>query len=141
MRAAVGLAALTASTLLGGCSSVPPPHEPYEPASVGAATADGVKPVTLTEEGARRVGLATSSVTTVGSRSAVDYAALIYDSSGATWVYTAPEPLTFLRFQVEVAEVEQNRVVLTAGPPLGSAVVTVGAAELYGEELGISGKH
>jgi len=30
---------------------------------------------------------------------------------------------------------------LSAGPPAGTEVVTVGAIELWGAELGIAGKH
>jgi hypothetical protein len=32
-------------------------------------------------------------------------------------------------------------VILSAGPPAGTQVVTVGAIELWGAELGIAGKH
>jgi hypothetical protein len=129
------------SAALAGCSVETTTAHPYKPASVGAATADGVKPVTFTDEGARRIGLTTSTVTTVGGRTIVDYAALIYDSKGASWVYTVADPLTFLRVKVEVAEVERAQVYLVAGPLPGTSVVTVGSAQLYGEELGISGKH
>ncbi len=74
-------------------------------------------------------------------RLVVDHAALIYDSTGGAWVYAVPKSLTYLRAEVTVAAADQGRVFLTAGPVVGTAVVTVGAAQVYGEELGISGKH
>jgi hypothetical protein len=49
--------------------------------------------------------------------------------------------LTYLRAAVRVTHTDQALVFLADGPAVGTAVVTVGAAQLYGEELGISGKH
>jgi hypothetical protein len=65
----------------------------------------------------------------------VPYSALLYDIHGKTWVYKSPEPLTFVRHQVEVDYIEGDAVVLSDGPPAGTGVVTVGAAELYGTEF------
>ena len=138
--ASVGLAAAL-SMSLAGCSQTEATHKPYQPAKVGAATAAGVKPVTFTAEGARRIGLETSPVSVAGGRLVVDDAALIYDSAGGSWVYAVAEPLTYLRAAVKVTETDRGRVFLAEGPVVGTPVVTVGAAELYGEELGISGKH
>jgi hypothetical protein len=100
-----------------------------------------VKPVTFTAEGARRIGLATSTVFNASGSLVVDYTALIYDSAGGSWVYTIPEPLTYVRTPVKVSTVDQHRAFLASGPVVGTTVVTTGAAQLYGEELGISGKH
>jgi len=139
--ASVGLAAAAVAMCLAGCSQTAATHEPYKPAKVGAATAAGVKPVTFTAEGARRIGLQTRLVSEANGRLVVDDAALIYDSAGGSWVYAVAEPLTYLRAAVKIAEADQGRVFLAEGPGVGTPVVTVGAAELYGEELGISGKH
>ena len=65
----------------------------------------------------------------------------IYDAEGKTWVYTVAGPLTFQRAEVVVDRIAGGRVVLTAGPPAGSDVVTVGAMEVYGAELEIGGSH
>lgn len=70
-------------------------------------------------------------------RSVIPYAAVIYDLEGATWAYTNPDPLTFVRASIEVDYIDGDRAILTNGPPAGTAVVTAGAAELYGEEFGI----
>ncbi len=72
----------------------------------------------------------------------VPYAALIYDKQGKSWVYTVTEPLTYLRVSVVVkGEVGEDRMILSAGPPAGTEVVTVGATEVYGAELGMDGNH
>jgi hypothetical protein len=79
-------------------------------------------------------------VTLVGSsmpRKLIPHAALLYDAHGDTWVYTNPAPLVFVRQHISVNYIEGDRVVLFAGPPTGTAVVTVGAAELYGAETGV----
>jgi hypothetical protein len=139
--ASAGLTAVALSACLAGCSQTTAAHQPYKPAKVGPATAAGVKPVTFTAEGARRIGLATSAISGLNGRLVVDYTALIYDSAGGSWVYTIPEPLTYLRTPVKISTVDENRAFLAAGPVVGTAVVTTGAAQVYGEELGISGKH
>ena len=51
------LTAVALSFCLAGCGQTAATHVPYKPAKVGAATAAGVKPVTFTAEGARRIGL------------------------------------------------------------------------------------
>lgn len=115
--------------------------EPYQPASLGPADPSGVRQVTFTEEAARRIGLRTSPVTANGRGVLVDYAALIYDKQGRSWVYEAPQPLTFRRTKVTVSDVNGNRVALTVGPKPGTLVVTQGATQVYGAELEMAGKH
>ncbi len=70
-------------------------------------------------------------------RSIIPYAALIYDLNGDTWTYTNPEPLVFLRHRVTVDYVDGDLAVLLDGPRAGVAVVTIGAAELFGVEFGV----
>ncbi len=65
----------------------------------------------------------------------IPYSALLYDIHGKTWIYKSPEPLTFIRHQVEVERIEGDEAVLSDGPPAGTGVVTVGVAELYGTEF------
>ena len=113
----------------------------YAPATLGSADAAGVKTVTFTADAAQRVRLQTSPVAAAGRGVAVDYAALIYDKKGQSWVYTVPQPLTFVRMKVTVDRIEKNRATLSVGPAPGVQVVTTGAAEVYGAELDISGKH
>jgi len=70
-------------------------------------------------------------------RLTVPYAAVLYDSSGATWVYTNPEGQVYLRAAVRVDYVDGEVAVLEEGPAAGTKVVTVGASELYGAEVGV----
>jgi RND family efflux transporter MFP subunit len=67
----------------------------------------------------------------------VPYGAVLYDIDGGTWVYEASSPQVFVRRRVELARVVQDLAVLRRGPPEGTPVVTVGAAELFGTEFGV----
>jgi hypothetical protein len=135
---AVGLAAMTVSACTEVESSA---VEGYEPAHLNEVKGSDFKRVTFTAEGARRTGLETATVRREGARTIVPYASVIYDPMGKTYVYTSPKPLTFLRVEVKVRDIRGNRVQLKAGPPAGTRVVTVGAAEVYGAELEIAGGH
>ncbi|HYI58286.1 MAG TPA: hypothetical protein VEX66_08970 [Microlunatus sp.] len=135
----VGVALLA----LSGCNEVEEePGSSYHPAELSSPGPQGVREVTLTEDAARRVGLQTSRVTVEGADRVVPYAALIYDEQGDPWVYTVPEPLTYVRVSVMVKEeVDEDTMALSAGPPVGTEVVTRGVAEVYGAELGMDGNH
>jgi hypothetical protein len=70
-------------------------------------------------------------------RKVIPYAAVLYDAKGQTWVYTNPEPLVFIRQPIQIDTVRSDEAILVDGPPIGTAVVTVGGAELYGAEFGV----
>ncbi len=65
----------------------------------------------------------------------VPYSAVYYDGKGAPWVYVNGKPLTFERQRIGVERVTGDLAVLSEGPPVGTSVVTVGAALLYGVEI------
>jgi hypothetical protein len=67
----------------------------------------------------------------------IPYAAVIYDLTGKTWVYTSPEPLTFVRQPISIDYIEDDMAVLVDGPDAGTLVATVGVAELYGADTGV----
>jgi hypothetical protein len=137
-----GLGLLIACLPLSACAEVEQASTGgYEPAKLEPVGGGETKRVTFTKEGATRTGLQTTSVARRGDHLVVPYATLIYDSQGESYVYISPTPLTYLRVEVEVGRVERTRVLLTDGPPVGSEVVTVGAAEVYGAELDIAGGH
>jgi hypothetical protein len=136
--------ALTVAALAGsGCAEVTEESaKGYEPARVDPVKGtEDVKRVTLTAEGARRVGLRTAPVRRSGHDEVVPYHALIYDAEGRTFVYTTTRPLSFVRERVEVDRVVGPRAFLSRGPAAGTRVVTVGAAEVYGTELDVAGSH
>ncbi|MGZ8473253.1 MAG: hypothetical protein ACXWWY_07055 [Candidatus Deferrimicrobiaceae bacterium] len=65
----------------------------------------------------------------------VPYSSVYYDAKGAAWVYVNTKPLVFERQRVGVERVVGDLAVLSDGPPVGTPVVTVGAALLYGAEI------
>jgi hypothetical protein len=71
------------------------------------------------------------------ARKVVDYAAVVYEPKGDTAIYTNPEPLVFVRQPIKVDYIDGDVAVLAEGPPAGTAVVTVGTAELLGMEFGV----
>jgi hypothetical protein len=138
LGAAVALLALTVTA----CSEVETPSgDDYAPATVTTADPSSAPTVKFTEEAASRVDLTMGTVAGREGALVVEYAALIYDKQGKTWVYTAPEPLTFLRAEVVVTEIDGNQVMVSDGPPPGTKVVTQGVTQVYGAELGMAGKH
>jgi hypothetical protein len=129
----VCLVLATAALPMAGCTEVETESATgYEPSTLEPVKGnEDLKRVTFTAEGAKRVDLQTASV----RRNVVPYAALLYDPEGKTYVYTSPKPLEYLREEVKVDRIEGDRVLLSRGPPAGTRVVTVGAAEVYGTEL------
>ncbi|MGI8888486.1 MAG: hypothetical protein ACR2GB_05890 [Nocardioidaceae bacterium] len=97
--------------------------------------------VRLTEQAAVRLGITTVPVSRHAQSSAVEsvipYGAVMYDPSGGTWTYTEVEPFTYVRAEVVVDRIVRSRAMLRDGPAVGTRVVSVGAAELYGAEVGI----
>jgi len=65
----------------------------------------------------------------------VPYGAVYYDAKGAPWVYVSGKPLTFERQRIGIERIVGDLAVLSEGPPVGTPVVTVGAALLYGAEI------
>jgi hypothetical protein len=59
----------------------------------------------------------------------------LYLPTGETIVYTSPKPNTYVREAINIDYIAGDVAVLKKGPPAGTNVVTVGAAEIYGAEL------
>jgi hypothetical protein len=137
-----GVALVVASVPLAGCKEVEESSSAgYEPAKLEDVKGSDLKRVTFTAEGAKRVALRTAPTRRSGDRVVVPYAALIYDGQGTPYVYTSSAPLSFLRQRVTVDRIDGDRALLSAGPRIGTRVVTVGATEVYGTELEIAGGH
>jgi len=121
------------------------------PAQVAHVAGTEITRVTLTAEAARKLGVRTATVAGAAQPALSDDAAtapeitvpldaVIYDKDGTTWVYTVAGPNTFQRQAVSIARVTGDSVVLKSGPRPGTRVVTVGAEELLGAELGVGGE-
>lgn len=70
------------------------------------------------------------------ARLAVPAEAVLRDAEGATWVYAARPEGRFRRRRVEVLRAEGQLMLLEAGLEEGASVVSAGAVELWGFELG-----
>jgi hypothetical protein len=114
-------------------------EEESGPAKVEHLKGEQPTRVTLTQEAAKRLDIQTATIRDVAiggtQRRIIPYAAVLYDTEGNTWTYASPEPLVFVRNRINIDYIDGDMAVLSDGPSTGSAVVTVGAAELYGSEL------
>jgi hypothetical protein len=105
-----------------------------ETTAVGALVTQAGEVASNANNGARTA----RSVRSTGSSSArtvVPYAAVLYDAHGDAWVYTSPEPRVFIRHPIKIDYIEGDRAVLSEGAAVGTAVVILGAAELFGAEF------
>jgi hypothetical protein len=121
--------------LLSACGGqIPVTGEKVAPSKLEPIEGTDLSKVILTEKAAERIGVETMSA----SGTSVPYAAVIYDIEGNTWIYISPEPLTFVREPVVIDHIEGDMAVLKEGLPSNLNVVTVGVAELWGTETGVS---
>ncbi len=141
---------LVGGAVLAGCAgseagAPAPGADADKPARVEPVAGTAAKKVVLTEQAVTRLGIRTETVSIAAvagvagatrTRTTVPYSALIYDTAGVTWVFEEVAPRSYLRRQVVVDVIDGETMVMASGPPLAARVVTVGAAMLYGAELG-----
>jgi hypothetical protein len=136
------IVALSAGLALTGCKEATTAEVTgYEPALLEAVPGTEAKRVSFTEEALHRIDLQTASVRTIAGQTAVPHAAIIYEADGNTIVYVAETPRSFMRRPVVVGRVAGDWALIRRGPAEGTAVVTVGAAQVHGAELEIAGGH
>jgi hypothetical protein len=135
------LVLIIAGLQLSACAPKATKVEFVPPSVLEPIEGSDIQRVILTEKAAERLDIQTSPVrdeqVNGSERKVVPYASVIYDLSGATWVYTNPAPLAFVRESITIDFIEGDRAVLVNGPSSGTEVVTVGVAELYGAETGV----
>lgn len=135
----IALALAAATITLQACAKTEEPAASIEaPATLEEVAGADVRRVTLTAKAAERLDIQTvelieEAVTSGAVRKVVPYSAVIYDPAGRTWVYVSAG-LSFLREPIGVADIVDDRALLSSGPTPGTRVVTVGAAELFGTE-------
>ena len=118
-------------------------HQADHPVEVEAIKGLNGNRVTMTERAIERIALKTDKVREQqvsrppSPRRVVPHSALIYDPKGETWVYTSPQPRTFIKHKVDVAYVERGWAVLNDGPPTGTVVVSSATVEVYGADSGV----
>ncbi|HEU0294662.1 MAG TPA: hypothetical protein VFR47_18115 [Anaerolineales bacterium] len=125
---------VVAALQLVACAPKSSTTEKINPATLEEIEGSELKRVILTEKAAERIGVQTVAV----SGNEVPYAAVIYDIEGNTWIYTSPEPLTFIRAQIEIDHIEGDTAILSESLATDLNVATVGVAELWGTETGVS---
>jgi len=119
---------------LAACGPKSATTEKINPATLEEIEGSELKRVILTEKAAERIDVQTVSV----GGNIVPYAAVIYDTEGNTWIYTNPAPLTFVRQSIVIDHIEGDEVFLSQSLGSETPVVTVGVAEIYGTETGVS---
>lgn len=132
------------------------------PAHIERIEGTDLSRITLTPKAAERLGIETAAVSALvtqagevasnanngartarsvrptgssSARTVVPYAAVLYDAHGDAWVYTSPEERVFVRHAIKIDYIDGDRAVLSEGAAVGTAVVILGAAELFGAEF------
>jgi hypothetical protein len=132
-----------AAAILAGCASATPAQT--SPAVIKPVAGSAIPQLQLTERAVQRLGIVTQPVrqTRAAGQPAhevIPYAAVVYDTDGSTWTYVNTAARTYERKPIAVTEIDGATALLSAGPAVGTAVVTVGAAELLSTEYDISGE-
>ena len=125
---------VTAALQLAACGPKPATIEKINPSTLEEIEGSDLKRVILTEKAAERIDVQTVPV----SGQVVPYSAVIYDTEGNTWIYTNPAPLTFVRASVVIDHIDGDQAFLSQGLESDAPIVTVGVAEIYGAETGVS---
>lgn len=133
MLAAFALAATTAAC--GGDADDDEADYPSQSSIKPLAGSPGHHVVTLTQTGADQVGIKTQPVSGTSELSELPYASLLYDSDGTTFVYVSPKPLTFTYQKINLVKIVGERIYFTAGPKVGTQVVTRGVPQVHGADI------
>ena len=135
------VAALALWAFQGGNPAESATTEEGGPATVEHIEGSDLSKVTLTDQANRRLDIQLGDVTEQqingAAKLTAPYGAIFYDAMGQSWVYTNPEGLSYVRAAVTIERIEEGMAVLSEGPAVGTKVVSVGAALLYGTEYGV----
>jgi hypothetical protein len=100
--------------------------------------------LTLVEHAVQRIGLEIADVTEQqidgATKLVVPFGSVFYDANGQPWVYTNTEGYSYVRAPLTIERIEGDIAILSAGPPVGTKVVSVGAALLFGAEFGVGSR-
>ena len=125
---------IVAALQLAACGPNSTPVDKINPSTLEEIEGSDLQRVILTEKAAERIDVQTVPV----SGLVVPYSAVIYDTEGNTWIYTNPAPLTFVRAPIVIDHIEGDQAFLSQGLESDAPIVTVGVAEIYGAETGVS---
>ena len=132
------IALLLGSLQLSACSPKQEPAAEIAPVHVEHLSGEQPTRITLTPDAIRRLDLQTDGLQVENvngvEKTIVPYSSVVYDTEGKTWVYTSPQAGTYLRTPIQVVSIDSDDVTIAGGLPDGTAIVTVGAEELFGSE-------
>jgi hypothetical protein len=153
---------IVAGLQLSACQVKPSGAGHVAPAHIERIEGTDLSRITLTPKAAERLGIEIASVQALmtqagdvasnanngartarsvrptassSARTVVPYAAVLYDAHGDAWVYTSPAERVFVRHPIKIDYIDGDRAVLSEGAAVGTAVVILGAAELFGAEF------
>ncbi len=124
---------------LSACVKHGPSHQKIQPAKVDKSDGtSGISRVTLTPEAKARLAIKSETFrrSPEGKRT-VPVSALIYDTSGASWVFVETSPAEFHREQIRVLRTQGSQIQVESNFDDSIPVVIQGAAELSGTESGV----
>ena len=131
-------APLLVGLLVAGCAKKSTTEEDTGRATITPIEGTDRSSVGLSSQAAERIGLELATVEQgTGTETEIPYSAVLYDPEGNTWAFVQTDELTFLRKAITVDHIDGDVAYLTAGPDPGTKIVTVGATELYGAEIGV----
>lgn len=148
----VAAGVLAASIGLAGCGSTvaSAPTTSAPPVQLRAAAGSDLKIVTLNAQAVTRLAIATAVVRRAplpphhlrraAAATVIPYSAVVYDERGATWTFVTTAPRSYVRRSITVDHIDGESAYLSAGPAVGTKVVTTGSEELLGAEYEISGE-
>ena len=109
-----------------------------KPAIVKNIAGSALHEIILTVDAFKRLDIQTVKTTETNLQGTlwkvVPYSSVLYDPEGNAWVYKNFNGFSFVRMPIKIARIKGEQVILFEGPPTGTLIVTVGAAELYGTE-------
>lgn len=134
----LAIATTVALSACGGSSPDDATTSHHQPAKVEEIAGSDLKRLTLEPRAVERLDIRVARIAErAPGRTTVPYAAVIYDTAGTAFTYITPEKHVYQRTPIKVESVRGDVAILSQGPPAGTSVVSVGAAMLYGEELGV----
>ena len=129
---------IIATLLLPACTQAPVAAEEIKAVRLEPIAGTDLNNVILTADAAKRLDIQMVTVREEeingAQRIVIPYDAVLYEANGNTWVYVNIKPLTFVRQAIVIDYIAGDQAFLSEGPASESAVVTLGAAELFGSE-------
>ena len=121
------------------CLKNGPSHQKIQPAKVEKSDdSTGIARLTLTPEAKARLDIKSQAFRrNADGKRIVPMSALIYDTSGASWVFVETAPAEFHREKIRVLRTQGSQIHLEASFEESIPVVIQGAAELNGTESGV----